>query len=635
MTNTTTARTRRPAQLSEVQITDKFWQPLRDRIQHQSLPQQMAQMRRPGHQMDALKLAWRPGQDREPHIFWESDIAKWIEAASYVLGRTSDAALERDVDEAIALLAGAQQPDGYLNTYFTVVKPGMRFTDLQDAHELYCLGHLVEAAVAHVGATGKRSLLDLVIRYVDLVDQVFSDDGACAGGYCGHEEIELALVKLSRATGESRYLELARRFVENRGQQPFYFETERARRGTPGYFGSFLRLPVEKKRQYYQCHQPVAEQRKAVGHSVRAMYLYSAMADLAQETGNTGLRSACRALWESVTEHRMYVTGAIGSNKAIEGFSRDYDLPSQHGYGETCAAIGLVMWGQRMANLEADARYVDVAEIALYNGVLSGASLDGTRYFYDNPLASDGTVERRDWFGCACCPPNLARLVSSLESYAYSCDQDNVVVNLYLSSRATFDMLPGRFTVEQSSDYLHGGTVNFRVAAAPAGEVGLTLRIPGWAEDFTLTVNGATVVPSVDQGYVTLRQAWVIGDSVSLRLPVEPRLVHADVAVSDTAGKVAILRGPVVYCLEGLDHDAEVHQLRLAAGAMLRVRSEQLGGLATIEASGTMDLPPVIPRPLYSTVPPATAPATLTMVPYYAWNNRGPSTMTVWMRTGC
>ncbi|MGH2346025.1 MAG: glycoside hydrolase family 127 protein, partial [Chloroflexota bacterium] len=374
----------RPVKIADVAIDDAFWLPRLRINRERTIPFEYAQCKDTGR-IDALRLRWKPGDQPVPHPFWDSDVAKWIEAASYSLAVHPDPALDARVDDTIALLASAQQPDGYLNTYFTVVKPGERWTDLRDAHELYCAGHLIEAGVAHFESTGKRSLLEVVSRYADHIDCIFGREPGRKRGYCGHEEIELALVKLYRATHEQRYLRLAQYFVDERGREPFYFDREAAERGTPGYFerhqsGGALRT----SREYNQAHQPVRDQKEVVGHSVRAMYLYSAMADLAGETGDAGLLDACRRLWDHLNGTRLYLTGGIGSAAQNEGFTADYDLPNRTAYAETCAAIGLVFWAHRMVQVEADGRYIDRLEQALYNGVLSGVSLDGTRFFYEN-----------------------------------------------------------------------------------------------------------------------------------------------------------------------------------------------------------------------------------------------------------
>lgn len=624
-----------PLPLADVTIDDGFFAPRRELIRTVTLRQQEHQLRT-GGQFEALRLGWQPGDGSVPHIFWESDVAKWIEAASYSLARTPDPELAAAVDEAIGLLAGAQQDDGYLNVYFTLVEPGRRFTDLRDAHELYCAGHLIEAGVAHYQATGSRSLLDVVVRFADLIDREFGPGGSCEGGYDGHEEIELALLRLARVTGERRYRELSRRLVTWRGQQPFYFEAEERRRGTPGYFGS--KFPqraqeAQRFREYNQSHQPVVEQRAVVGHAVRAMYLYSAMAELAAEYDDERLWQACERLWDNLTGRKLYVTGGVGADPDIEGLGGDYELPDAYGYAETCAAIGLVLWAQRMANAAGDARYVDTLELALYNGVLSGASADGTHYFYGNPLASNGSVHRQEWFGVACCPPNLARLVSSLEFYVYSGGVDEAVVNLFVagSARLILDGVP--VTLTQRSDYPRDGRITVDVEPATARNFTVSLRLPAWCTEPALTVNGAAVAVDdvAERGYARLHRRWAPGDRVVLDLPMPPRRIWAHQAVASAAGRVALQRGPLVFCLEGVDHDVPVHTVTLPRDAAVRVEPDPGSGVVALTADGTAQLDPDDPA-LYRSSPPVPRATRVRAVPYFSWANRGRSDLTVWIR---
>ena len=413
---------RSPA-LAKVAIRDAFWAPRIEVNRTETVPIEFEQCRKTGR-IDAWKLDWREGMQPEPHPFWDSDVAKWIEAAACSLATHPDARLERRVDRVIDLIAKAQRPDGYLNTYFSVVAPEKRWANLGMWHELYCAGHLIEAAVAYWEATGKSRFLDVVRRYADAIDAEFGPGKR--RGCPGHQEIELALVKLYRATGERRYLELALFFLNQRGQQPSVFREELERldpedaRLNRHFFGEGEAFHTE----YCQDHLPVREQGQALGHAVRAMYLYCAMADVAGETGDQELRRACLRLWNSVCDRRMYVTGGIGSSLRNEGFTHDYDLPNLSAYAETCAAVGLVFWSHRMLELECDGRFADVMERALYNGAISGVSLDGRRFFYVNPLASHGDVARREWFDCACCPPNIARLLASLRPLRVLADQE-------------------------------------------------------------------------------------------------------------------------------------------------------------------------------------------------------------------
>jgi DUF1680 family protein len=629
-----------PLRLTDVTIEDDFWAPRRELVRTATLRQQERQLRT-GGQFEALKLGWKPGDRNEPHIFWESDVAKWIEAASYCLARTPDPELEASVDQAIELLAGAQQEDGYLNVYFTVVKPGERFTDLRDAHELYCAGHLIEAGVAHYEATGKKTLLDVVTRFADLIDREFGPGGRCEGGYDGHEEIELALVKLARTTGQRRYLDLALRMVQSRGQRPFYFEQEERRRGTAGYFGGVFPFThrgeqPERFRQYNQSHLPVAEHDEIVGHAVRAMYLYSAVTDLAEEYGDDDLRAACDRVWASLTRRKLYITGGVGSDPDIEGFRGDYDLPDVHGYAETCAAIGLVFWAQRRSNALHDGRCVDVLERALYNGVLSGASVDGTHYFYGNPLASNGSVHRHEWFGVACCPPNLARLLSSLEYYLYSQSDTEAVVNLYVTGTVRFTFPEGSLRVRVESDHPRDGRVRLTVLEADRDDTTtLALRIPGWCTSPSAMLNGEPVAldAAMDDGYVRITRSWQTGETIELDLPMATRRAWGHPAVSSVAGKVALERGPIVFCVEGVDHDVPVHTLSLPRDAGLDVAEDEDSGVVAITAgaSATIGVGET-DAPLYRTEAPAEGPRTLRAVPYFSWANRGQSDMTVWIR---
>lgn len=625
------APTRRsPLPIPDVTVDDAFWAPRRETARTKTIPHQEHQLRT-GGQFKALELAWKPGDEGEPHIFWESDVAKWIEAASYALAREHDADLDAAVDEAIALLAGAQQDDGYLNVYFTVVKPGERFTDLRDAHELYCAGHLIEAGVAHHEATGKTTLLEVVRRYADLIDREFGPGGSAEGGYDGHEEIELALVKLYRATGERRYLDLALRLVDARGTRPHYFERERERRGTEGYFGRFFGDRGRRREwyeQYNQSHLPVREQTEAVGHAVRAVYLYAAMADLAAETGDETLRAACERLWEDVVSTKLYITGGIGSRPDIEGFGPAFHLPDAEGYAETCAAIGLVFWAQRMALLTGEAKYIDVLERALYNGVISGVSADGTRYFYGNPLASDGTVERSGWFDCACCPPNLARLLTSLEHYVYTAEADGLTVNLYVSGTARFDHKGHTVRLTQASDQPWDGRVRLTVEADT--DFTLRLRVPDWAEHAALSVDGVETEAETEGGHLVLTRTWTPGTEIELDLGMAPKLVRANPKVAATLGKAAIQKGPVVYCVEEIDNAAPVPELAVRSDAPLRVERSEATGLDEITVDGVIDRRE--DDALYTAASPVLEPATIRAVPYFSWANRGKGTMAVWLR---
>lgn len=428
MLNTKLTNRYTPIPFINVSIEDIFWEPRQRANREHTIPIEYQQCRDTGR-IDAFRLSWKPGMKPVPHIFWDSDIAKWIEAASYSLANHPDPQLDALLDEVISLITFAQQPDGYLNTHFTVVEPEKRWTNLRDQHELYCAGHMIEAGVAHYQGTGKHTLLDVVCRYADHIASIFGTQPGQKRGYPGHEEIELALVKLYHVTGEKRYLDLSQYFIDERGKQPYYYDLEAVARGDdPKAYWA-------KTYAYMQAHIPVRRQNEVVGHAVRAMYLYSAMADLANETGDNSLLEACRTLWQDVCLRKMYITGGIGPSRLNEGFTNPYDLPNETAYAETCAAVGLVFWNQRMLQFDCDSRYADIMERALYNGVISGVSLSGELFFYENPLASLGNYHREPWFDCACCPPNIARRLASLGHYIYSQKDDEAVAPLYPGSR--------------------------------------------------------------------------------------------------------------------------------------------------------------------------------------------------------
>ncbi|WP_203568012.1 glycoside hydrolase family 127 protein [Aestuariimicrobium ganziense] len=622
--------------LSAVTITDEFWAPRREVVRTRTIPQQYRQLAEAGH-LDALRLDWKPGDDKEPHIFWESDVAKWIEAASNTLVHHPDPHLDAALDQVIGLVAGAQGDDGYLNVHFTVVKPGLRFTDLRDAHELYCLGHLVEAAVAHHRATGKTSLLDIVLGYLELVRREFGEGGVAAHGYDGHEEIELALVKLFDLTGDRTHLDLAAQFVNDRGTKPFFFEDEARRRGDDGFFARYFpRRPeeAERHRQYSQSHLPVREQDEAVGHSVRAMYLYSAMADLAARLGDDGLRAACERLWTSVVDRKMYVTGGIGADASIEGFRGDHELPNDASYNETCASIGLVMWAWRMGLLTGEGRYGDVAELALHNTVLAGASSDGTHYFYGNPMQSDGEHARQEWFGVACCPPNYARLLTSLESYAFATGGDEVVVTLFIGGEVRVDLDEGPVRLSVETRYPWEGQVRVRVE--DAARFTLAVRVPAWANGATATVNGERIDVDalVDRGYLRVHRDWAAGDELVLELPLVAERLWADPAVSADTGLVAVRRGPLVLCAEMRGDEPAAGSLVLGRDALFTDGWDDELDVAVVEATAMADHWPEDADGLYRVTGPDQVAIQVRLVPYFAWGNRGPSSMRVWLREG-
>jgi hypothetical protein len=646
--------------LNKVAIDGPLWAPRQQVNREVTLPIEYEQCERTGR-IAAWKLDWKPGQPNPPHHFWDSDVAKWIEAAGYSLATHPDEELEQLVDGVIDVIAEAQQEDGYLNIHFTVVEPENRWKNLRDMHELYCAGHLMEAAVAYYEGTGKRRLLDVLCRYAETIDSVFGPDEGQKRGYPGHEEIELALVKLYRVTGEERYLDLAKFFVDERGRRPPYYDVEARARGedSQNFHG--------RGYDYNQSHAPVREQDTAEGHAVRAMYLYSGMADVAAETGDESLVAACERLWRNVTQRRMYVSGGIGSSSCGERFTYDYDLPNDVAYAETCAAIGLVFWAHRMLQFDGDRVYADVMERALYNGVLSGVSLDGRTFFYANPLEVDPekharrpdlfrgpsvSPTRQGWFRCACCPPNIARLLASLGQYVYSQSGREAYVHLYVGGRAELELDGQSVTLTQETHYPWEGEVQVTVHPEREASFVLALRIPGWSRGASLEVNGQPLevgasaavkggaspaegaVPLTERGYARIDRIWRPGDTVRLSLPMPVERIWAHPAVKENCGRVALQRGPLVYCLEEIDNGPHLHSIALPRDAALKAEFDEdlLGGVVVIRGEAERQDTSEWEGTLYRPVRPATKAVPLKAVPYYAWANRAPGEMLVWIR---
>ncbi|WP_216322882.1 glycoside hydrolase family 127 protein [Deinococcus aestuarii] len=640
MTDTANDRLRfTPLPLQDVTLNDRFWRPRLEVNQTTTLPFLYGQLEKVGA-IRALDLQPRPliiprqPSGVTPQMWWDSDLAKWIETVAYTLATHPDPALEAQVDALVGKIAAAQGPDGYLNTFFTAIDPAGRLTNERDWHELYNAGHLIEGAVAYTQATGKTTFLGVMERYTRFLMGVYGDGPDQKRGYPGHEEIELALVKLFRLTGRREYLEFARFLVEERGQQPYFFDEEaRARGETPDHalLSHGDALPYE----YMQAHKPVREQDKVVGHAVRAMYLYSAMADLAAELGDESLRHACERLWEDLTSRRLYITGGLGPSAHNEGMTTDYDLPNDTAYAETCAAVGLVFWAQRMLNLTGDGQYADLMERALYNNVLSSVAQDGRHFFYDNPLESHGDKHRWEWHICPCCPPNVSRLLASLGHYLYGVSGEGIALHLYTSGTARFEVGGQQVTLHQHSEYPWDGKVTLRFDLDRPLRFTLSLRLPGWCRESQLAVNGEAVdLSGARDGYVHLTRAWSGQDQVDLTLPMPVERVYAHPDVRQGAGLVALQRGPIVYCVEGADADVPLHRLALSREAALTATFEPdlLGGATVIRGEVRAEESGDWPGTLYRTAPPRQATAPLCAVPYALWDQREPGEMRVWLR---
>ncbi|WP_333676863.1 glycoside hydrolase family 127 protein [Muricomes intestini] len=579
-------------------------------------------------------------------VFQDSDLAKWLEAAAYQLMAQPDQELEKKADDAIRLIGMAQQEDGYLNTYFTIKEPDKRFTNLCECHEFYCTGHMIEAAVAYYRATGKRELLDIMCDMVDCIDRTFGPEKGKLKGYPGHEEIELALVKLYRVTDDEKHLRLAKYFIDQRGQKPLYFDWEFEKRNHEAHF-SYLYPPYgmySNGSKYAQYHKPVREQEAFVGHAVRCMYLASGAVDVAKLTNDNALFDTCKKLYENMEGRRMYITGGVGSTPNGEMFTYDYDLPNDLVYGETCASIGLMFFMQRMLLVEQDSRYADTMERALFNTCIAGMSLDGKNFFYVNPLEVDPEASRENpnrkhvlpvrpaWFGCACCPPNLARMITSLAEYLYVVNGENVFVNLYMENQAKLDLDGMKAVFDVTTDYPYDGEIT--ISIKQEAEFTFHLRIPKWCgNEYRIFINEAQVITDSVNGYAVLERDWKASDKITLALDMEPKRMYANPKVSKDVGKVAIQRGPVVYCLEEVDNGAGLQQVYLPVDSKLKVvdRPDKLEGIKEIYTEGfklvnkgAENLYTAKPDYKFKKIP-------LIFIPYYAWANRGENEMTVWV----
>jgi hypothetical protein len=561
-------------------------------------------------------------------------------------------------DSVIDLIAKAQQPDGYLNTWYILKEPGKRWTNLLQCHELYCAGHMMEAAVAYFEGSGKRALLDVMCRYADHICSVFGPEPGKLRGYDGHEEVELGLVKLYRATGNEKYLNLSKFMINERGQNPAFFLEDWERHGRISHWEQKIQDKLPDL-AYYQAHKPVREQEEAVGHAVRAVYLYSGMADIALKTGDESLKTACERLFRNVAEKQMYITVGIGQTEHGEAFTFDHDLPNDTVYQETCASIGLVFFAHRMLQFGANRLYADVMERALYNSVISGMSKDGRHFFYVNPLEVQPEASEKDpgkkhvlpvrpnWYGCACCPPNLARLMTSLGEYVYTQTDRAVYAHLFIGGAADITLRDGSIRLVQETGYPWDGKVTFRLEARdgmafPKKAFMLGVRIPGWSQDAMISVCGiqAEIDSILQQGYACIEREWHPGDTLVLDLRLKPILVKAHPRVRADAGKSAVQYGPLVYCFEEADNGDNLPALSLKAKTPMRALFEPdlLDGVVSVTLEGTrMTESGWENGDLYRSIPEAGAmfpeePATLRAVPYYAWGNRGAGEMAVWMR---
>jgi DUF1680 family protein len=611
----------RPLSVPAVRLEGEFWGPRLARNAEVSLPTQWEQLESSGCLDNFRRVAGTVDRPHRGFMFADTDLYKWIEAVSWELSRGPRPALEERLEQGLALIEGAQQPDGYLDTYYALERAGARFTDLRDMHELYCLGHLVQAAVAHHRATGSERLLAVARRFADLVCAVFGPaESGRRVGLDGHQEVELALVELARETGEARYLEQARFFLEARGHGLL----------DGGFYG----------REYYQDHQPFRALELLAGHAVRALYYSAGLADLYLETGDPSLLQTLTRLFDRMTSRQLYVTGGLGSRHEGEALGADFELPNARAYTETCAAIGSMMWCHRMLAATAEPRYADLLEHTLYNALLPGWSLDGQGYFYVNPLQDGGTHRRQPWHRCACCPPNVARTLASLSGYAYGATADALHVHLYAQGSARLELAGRPVELVQRTRYPWDGRVELEVNGE--GDFGLFLRIPGWVQTRPqLSVNGqAAEVAATPGTYVELRRRWRRGDRVELLLDMPVRALASHPHLLENTGRVALMRGPLLYCLEGQDHPAHA-LLDLELDLRQPVRAEWqptlLGGVVVLRGRAEGCEPEeawrgALYRPASAPSADRGAPVELTAVPYFAWANRAAGPMQVWLR---
>lgn len=567
-------------------------------------------------------------------VFQDSDFAKWIEAVAYILQQYPDPELEAEADEAIGVVCSAQQPDGYLDTFYIINDISKRFTNLRDHHELYCLGHLIEGAVAYYQATGKKKLLDAACRYADCVAGHIGPEEGKLHGYPGHEIAEMALAKLYDVTGEEKYRDLGLYFVNERGKKPYYYDMEH-----PANAGEKDGLRYD----YHQAHLPVREQSEAVGHAVRAVYLYSGMADFARLTSDEALEAACERLWNDITQKKMYITGGIGSTHMGEAFTFAYDLPGDTAYAETCASIGMIFFAQRMLKMNPDSKYADIMERELYNIVLGGMGLDGTSFFYVNPLEvvpeachKDSRKEhvkpvRQKWFGCACCPPNLARLIGSIGAYVFTETDDTVFIHLYMGTHMEKKLQSGTARIDIQSGFPWNGNVSIRVECEAEETFTIALRIPDWGQDYKIT-GECSSSQKEKNGYLYLTKTWK-SDTIQIEFPMEVQVIESDSRVRETVGKAAVQRGPVVYCLEEADNGKDLHLLKMDENAQFETLEKQIATESVIAVrAGGWRQKPQDGKLYFAHTKTEYERTTLTWIPYYAWANRGEGEMQVWTR---
>jgi len=628
-------------QLSKINITDAFWKRYTDLVEDVIIPYQWDIMNDniPGvessHCLENFKIAagLKKGQFYGA-VFQDTDVAKWLEAVGYSLAEKKNEKLEKLADDAIDVIVQAQQKDGYLDTYFIIKEPSQRWRNLCEGHELYSAGHMIEAAIAYYEGTGKRKLLDSMIRLADLICRTFGPEEGQNHGYPGHQEIELALVRLYRVTQDKKYLKQAKYFLDIRGVGENYFLVERKQKNFKRIFPEL----EDYDPAYSQSHEPVRKQKTAEGHAVRAVYMYSAMADVAEEYQDKELMEACENLWENITQKRMYITGGIGSSGFLERFTTDYDLQNDSNYSETCASIGMALFSLRMANITRDSRYAEVMEQELYNNILAGIAQDGKSFFYVNPLEikprqcmphtsrAHVKARRQKWFGVACCPPNIARTLASLGQYIYGVDGADIYTHLYIGNQTDIPVNNDVVQIRIDSMFPWNGNIKVKVQGVKE-KIKLHFRIPSYSENFQLYCNGEEQELKVNNGYAYVEICENSRIDIQFDMPVA--FLHANYKVSADVGKVAIKRGPIVYCLEEIDNGPDLQCIYLSSKEAHVRKSRSFPECFEIELQGRRLISKS--EGLYSSDGLSYSDVNIQAIPYAYWNNRREGEMLVWI----
>ncbi len=601
----------RSVPVEDVKLKNGFWGKRLKKLREVTIPSQYELLENTGRIYNFRRAAGREKGGFQGLVFNDSDVYKWVEAVGFLLASGYDEELHRLVEKVVNDICAAQDDDGYLNTFFTFENRAQRWTNLRAMHELYCAGHLIQAAVALRRATGDEKLFNTAVRFANHILRTFGPDGR--PGTPGHPEIEMAMVELYRETGDYRYLNMAKTFIDNRGK---------------GILGGDVNL-ID--------HKPFRQLDEIVGHAVRSLYLNCGATDLYMETGEREIWNVLEKLWSNMVKCKMYVTGGVGSRYDGEAFGFNYELPNVQAYAETCAAIASFMWNWRMFLASGEAKFVDVMELALYNGILAGVSLDGKEYFYVNPLADRGKHRRRKWFECACCPPNVARLIASLPGYFYSVSEDGIWVNMYDESVANLEFKGNVVRIVQNTDYPWDGRVEITLSLQHEHAFSIYLRIPGWSGKTEVSLNGLKIDGNIEPGsYFRLCRAWRDGDRIELSFKMEVRKISCNPLVYENLGRVALSRGPIVYCLEGVDNAGfDVWDLLISEDASLQAEwaPDMFDGIMVIRGEGYVADSDWSQDRLYQASKPDSARKTgFLAVPYYAWANREPCPMSVWIR---